>query len=243
MWMTDGESDYHSLQSEFKQRGPWGLNLTVGLHAVGVERQPAGRAERVARPAPESAQPRRRIRAVGRRSAASAGDRLRLGHPVRREPRPASPARSLKGWQLAALGIFNSGSPIFINQDGDTLNVDSEEIRPNLVSGQDPTLPERRADDRALVQHRRLRPRHDHLRHLAAQSGGRPGPQGGRSLAGQGRSGCRRGQQLQFRVEAFNAFNWVNWSNPNGTLGNTNFGVISSAAAAREMQLSLRYTF
>ena len=47
-----------------------------------------------------------------------------------------------KGWQIAALGIFNSGSPLFINQDGDTLNVDSEEVRPNLVSGQDPTLPE-----------------------------------------------------------------------------------------------------
>ena len=29
MWVTDGESDYHSLQSEFKQRGPWGLHLNV----------------------------------------------------------------------------------------------------------------------------------------------------------------------------------------------------------------------
>ena len=53
----------------------------------------------------------------------------------------------------------------------------------------------------------------------------------------------RDGQQIQFRVEAFNAFNWVNWNNPNGTLGNSNFGIISSAAAAREMQLSLKYTF
>jgi hypothetical protein len=35
----------------------------------------------------------------------------------------------------------------------------------------------------------------------------------------------------------------VNWGNPNGTLGNSNFGIISSAAAAREMQLSLKYTF
>jgi hypothetical protein len=34
--------------------------------------------------------------------------------------------------------------------------------------------------------------------------------------------------------------NWVNWGNPNGTLGNSNFGVISSAGAAWEMQLSLR---
>lgn len=53
----------------------------------------------------------------------------------------------------------------------------------------------------------------------------------------------RSGQQLQFRVEAFNAFNWVNWNNPNGSLGNASFGVISGAAAAREMQLSLRYMF
>ena len=51
------------------------------------------------------------------------------------------------------------------------------------------------------------------------------------------------GQQIQFRVEAFNAFNWVNWNNPDGTLGNSNFGVISGAAAAREMQLSLKYIF
>ena len=51
------------------------------------------------------------------------------------------------------------------------------------------------------------------------------------------------GQQLQFRVEAFNAFNWVNWGNPNGSLGNSNFGIISSAQAAREMQLSLKYLF
>ena len=53
----------------------------------------------------------------------------------------------------------------------------------------------------------------------------------------------RAGRQIQFRIEAFNAFNFVNWNNPNGTLGNTNFGIISGAAAAREMQLSLKYTF
>ena len=51
------------------------------------------------------------------------------------------------------------------------------------------------------------------------------------------------GKQIQFRAEAFNAFNWVNWNNPDGTLGTTNFGVISGAGAAREMQLSLKYLF
>ena len=53
----------------------------------------------------------------------------------------------------------------------------------------------------------------------------------------------RNGQRLQFRWEAFNALNTVNWGNPNGTLGNSNFGVISSALAAREMQISLKYLF
>src|SRR4030095_2375134 len=48
---------------------------------------------------------------------------------------------TLRDWQLSGLGILNSGSPLFINQDGDTLNVDSEEIRPNVVAGQDRTLP------------------------------------------------------------------------------------------------------
>ena len=53
----------------------------------------------------------------------------------------------------------------------------------------------------------------------------------------------QQGHQVQFRIEAFNVFNWVNWGSPNGTLGNSAFGVISSAQAAREMQISLKYSF
>jgi hypothetical protein len=54
----------------------------------------------------------------------------------------------------------------------------------------------------------------------------------------------QNGQQLQFRWEAFNAFNTPQWGNPNGTLGNSNFGIISSTRQNnREMQISLKYTF
>ncbi len=49
--------------------------------------------------------------------------------------------------------------------------------------------------------------------------------------------------RVQFRWDVFNALNTVNWNNPNGTLGNANFGRITSAQAAREMQLSIRYSF
>jgi hypothetical protein len=122
------------------------------------------------------------------------------------------------------------------------LNADTGDIRPNLVSGQDPNLPSSErtrerwfntaAFQRATVTY---------------------GTSPRNPVVGPGRKvidisvakavRIRDDQQLQFRVEAFNAFNWVNWGNPNGTLGNSNFGVISSAAAAREMQLSLKYTF
>ena len=148
----------------------------------------------------------------------------------------------LKGWQLSGLGIFNSGSPIFINQDGDTLNVDSEEIRPNLVAGQDPELP---SDERTIARWFNTA--------AFARATTTYGTSQRNPVVGPGRKvvdislakffPMTHGQQLQFRIEAFNAFNWVNWGNPNGSLGNSNFGIISSAQAAREMQLSLRYVF
>ena len=50
------------------------------------------------------------------------------------------------------------------------------------------------------------------------------------------------GQQIQFKVEAFDAFNTPLWGNPNGILGNSNFGRITTATN-REMQFGLRYTF
>ena len=151
--------------------------------------------------------------------------------------------RSLKGWQLSGIGIFNSGSPIFINQDGDTLNVDSEEIRPNLVAGQDPTLP---SSERTIARWFNTAA----FARATTTYGNSPrnpvvGP--GRkvvdiSLAKSFRHDAT-GSSCSSGSEAFNAFNWVNWDNPNGTLGNSNFGIISSAGAAREMQLSLKYTF
>ena len=50
-------------------------------------------------------------------------------------------------------------------------------------------------------------------------------------------------QYFQFRGESFNLFNNVNFGNPGGTFGTSSFGVISSAAAAREIQLGLKFVF
>jgi len=49
--------------------------------------------------------------------------------------------------------------------------------------------------------------------------------------------------KVQFRAEFFNLFNNVNFSNPGGTLGNPNFGRITSAADPRILQLALKFMF
>ena len=47
--------------------------------------------------------------------------------------------------------------------------------------------------------------------------------------------------RLQFRVESFNGFNHVNLNNPNLNVSDKlHFGVISSAATARIIQLGLK---
>jgi hypothetical protein len=48
---------------------------------------------------------------------------------------------------------------------------------------------------------------------------------------------------LQFRMEFFNLLNVVNFDNPNAQLSSGTFGRITSAAAAREIQLALKLIF
>jgi hypothetical protein len=241
MWMTDGESDYQSLQSEFKHRGPWGLTLTLAytLSELNDNQQGGLNASRGRRQNPRS------LEGEYAPSADDQRHRFVVGY-VWNIPFGSTltglTGVLLKGWQLSGIGIFNSGSPIFVNQDGDPLNVDSEEIRPNLVAGQDPDLPE---SERTLTRWFNTA--------AFARATTTYGTSPRNPVVGPGRKivdlsvskafAIQSGRQIEFRVEAFNAFNWVNWGNPNGTLGNSNFGVISSANAAREMQLSLKYIF
>lgn len=241
MWATDGESDYHSLQSEFKQRGPWGINLTLAYTLSDLKDNQQGglNASRARRQNPRS------LDGEYAQSADDQRHRLVVSYvweiPFGANATGAKGAL-LKGWQIAGIGIFNSGSPIFINQDGDTLNVDSEEIRPNLVSGQDPELS---SSDRTIARWFNTA--------AFARATTTYGTSQRNPVVGPGRKvvdlsvsksfALPNGRSIQFRAEAFNAFNWVNWNNPGGTLGSTNFGVISGAAAAREMQLSLRFAF
>ncbi len=53
----------------------------------------------------------------------------------------------------------------------------------------------------------------------------------------------REGMRLQFRGELFNAFNHAQFNDPNGNVGNSNFGKVMSAKAPRLVQLGLKLLF
>jgi hypothetical protein len=48
---------------------------------------------------------------------------------------------------------------------------------------------------------------------------------------------------FEFRAEAFNTFNHTNPNGPNTTLGNTNYGKVTSAADPRILEVALRFKF
>jgi hypothetical protein len=49
---------------------------------------------------------------------------------------------------------------------------------------------------------------------------------------------------MQFRAEFFNILNHPTFGTPGGTLGSSNFGIISNTQSAeREMQFGLRFMF
>jgi hypothetical protein len=48
---------------------------------------------------------------------------------------------------------------------------------------------------------------------------------------------------LQFRAESYNLPNSVSPGNPSLAYDGNNFGVITSATAARQLQFALRYSF
>jgi hypothetical protein len=50
-------------------------------------------------------------------------------------------------------------------------------------------------------------------------------------------------KQIQFRVEAFNAFNQVLLNNPSTNISDVGYGTINGTAPARNIQLGLRLTF
>ncbi|PYU27487.1 MAG: hypothetical protein DMG32_06765 [Acidobacteria bacterium] len=155
------------------------------------------------------------------------------------------PYRVLGDWRGSGILIIQSGAPFTVNLSSaqdvaniglvDGINVE----RPNLVANPNhgPKTPAEWFDTAALA--------------LPAQYSF--GNSGRNVVIGPGLASLdvslekkwslRENQALQFRVDAFNALNHPNFDLPGRIFGAPNFGVVTSAQDARELQFALKWVF
>jgi outer membrane receptor protein involved in Fe transport len=160
-------------------------------------------------------------------------------------PSPESRAAKmvLGGWQFNGIVTLMSGTPFTITSGRDTM-LSFINSRANLVG--DPDLPTDRS--RAELIQRYFNPQA-----FAIPANGSLGSSARNLLIGPGSKNVdlslfrtlepRAGLQMQFRVEAFNAFNFVNLGNPRNNASAADLGRITTAGDARVMQFGLRMMF
>jgi hypothetical protein len=147
----------------------------------------------------------------------------------------------LGGWEISSIASASSGSPFSVEDGYDVVLNGGSGQRPNLVGN--PNLPGGRS-------------RGDQINEwfnpaaFAMNQPGEYGTLGRNTLLGPGYFNTdiglfknftiRESMKLQFRGEFFNAFNNVNLGMPDATMGSPALGQISSAGAARVVQLGLK---
>lgn len=148
----------------------------------------------------------------------------------------------LGGWSVGGIVTFNSGRMVHIGVRGDPCNTGGRApCRPNRVA--DPKLP---ASERSLE-------RWFNTEAFQRQEPFTFGNSPRNPIEGPGVSNLdfalykafypSEGTRIQFRAEFFNATNTPPFGVPGSTLGNRQFGVISSAGAPRIIQFGLKISF
>jgi len=154
------------------------------------------------------------------------------------------------GWQVSGILYLRSGIPFQITQAQTMLSTGITNNRPNQIC--DPTLSNGDINqffNTACFQQ-------------TADSTGTFGNTGRNSIRGPGLKNIDLsvikntrfgGVNSELRLEVFNLFNWAQFSNPNGQLGNSAFGTISSIVASpscatcgtteRQIQLAVKLKF
>jgi hypothetical protein len=151
----------------------------------------------------------------------------------------------LAGWQLNGITTLSSGSPFNVLSNVDTNADGITTDRPNLVA--DPAMNGSRSREEKIARY------FNTAAFVAPASNSGPGNSPRDPLVGPGfmstnisafkRFALIRESDLLFRGEVYNVFNNVNLSNPNGTVGNGNFGKITGSGAPRIVQFALKYEF
>lgn len=237
--VSDGLSNYSSLQVSFDKRLSKGLTMLVGYtysHAIDNVSTDFGGGTG----APQDPRYRNLDRS---NSAFDLRHRFTLSYTYSIPGfRGGGAAGLLLGnWQLNGIIVAQTGLPFTPGLSSATVNTGTGS-RPNCIA--DPTLP---SDQRTL----------QHWFNLAAFATPAPyvyGNCGRNILFGPGRTNFDQSLfkdfpiherfTLQFRAEAFNLFNHPQFGQPNATIGSSSAGIISSIVGnPRSLQGSLRLVF
>jgi len=231
---SDGYSDYHALRTGLQRRFHGGFSLNVShvwshmLDTTGTSFLAEGtsNAKRDVHNRPEE---------YGN-SIFDARHRLVVSYLVEL-PFHGSVAG---GWQLSGVTTFQTGTPVDAGMSFDNANTGSTgDNRPDRVGDPNtgPRTPQQWFNTAAFVTPVPLT----------------FGNTGKDVITGPGfkstdlsltkNVALGSGNKLQLRFEVFNLFNNTNFSPPNATFGNAQFGVISSAGEAREIQLGFKLAF
>ena len=242
MW---GNSSYHGVNFKYEKRFSDGLNLLANYtYSKFIDDVPAAQ-EIGATPGIQNYYDRRAEKAlsgndVRNRFAFSSVYELPWGKG-RKFLSEGPLALALGGWNLGAILTLQQGSPFGLTTQVNTVNAFSGGQRVNVI--RDPTLP----NEQRTVE------RYFDIDAVTAPPQFTFGNAGRALLTGPGLANLNLSLlknfkfaetwNLQFRLEAFNALNRANFEEPGTALGSPTFGVITSAQAARSMQLGLKLTF
>jgi len=149
------------------------------------------------------------------------------------------------GWSLSGITNFATGLPITLTENDDNALIGANAVPvdvPNYTSG------------KVLAD---TNPRHGNLYFNTSlfnnELVGQFGNSRRRFFHGPGLNNfdmalakntkITESQQIQFRMEAFNVFNHAQFSNPTGEINSSQFGLVTSARAARILQFGVKYLF
>ena len=242
MIAPDTNTIFHSLQTRYEHRFSKGLSLT-GAYTWGHLIDDA--AETINAGGCVCQNPRNRGKAERASSVLDQRHRVVIGYvwEVMGGKKPNGAVGWIAGgWSAGGVITLASGFPVNVVQSGDTWNDDALWPRPNIVTGQKPSIdnptPTRWFNTDAFARSTTYgtSPRDPivgpglHTWDLSL-SKATPIPN-------------HEGHQVLFRVEMFNTFNTPQFGNPGTTLGTGTFGRITSTAADnRQIQLALKYSF
>ncbi|MGH8245141.1 MAG: carboxypeptidase regulatory-like domain-containing protein, partial [Gammaproteobacteria bacterium] len=241
-----GNSSYHGLNTKLEKRFSGGLNFLVNsTFAKFIDDVTSGQEIGQVGGGIQNVYNRRAEKSlsgndVRHRFVASSVYELPWGKG-RRWLASGPAATILGGWGLGVILTLQAGSPDGLVTQVNNTNAFGGSQRVNVL--RDPTLPksERRIDryfDTTAV----VAPPQFTFGNAGRALFSSPG------LANADLSLLKNHQvgerfNLQFRIEAFNAFNRVNLEDPGRALGAANFGVIGDSRPARNLQLGMKLTF